>query len=1185
MTDEMDNFTQQLNSRDLDKQKYHSCKIVDGLFKQFKESVGISFSIGAKHNVSSRTVLSSFDLSSSPSSMFCCLAHHDLLTRSLKKPRKHMSPAHIERAKGFASHSVLQIVTLDHVRLQNAKHCETIRSVILEARRDAAVDDRFSSRLESVSRALGDLVASVGSVVGLFEGLEEDFAEFDTKFARSATESWAKMKADLSAENHAKTFLEVRQSVGEFRKRVLEVSGDHQVHLEPCREGFRVVEELTSGNWSEIKKEAKNLPRGAVSKMSETLQSTLQRMLGGLQQAKSKLREVKLRPNEDMEPSFKAMERLVAAMDCLGLKVRSRELADVLAAKADLERLGFDGSEIANMFAEAAIVADGCVDCADAILGVAEQFSALANTFVSCELGMLSTFASHEFSSDDNEQEEGDAGDKGELGPAAEGCGLGEGKGEKATTEGVDSEDLFENPAEEQKEEENNEEDEDKKDEEHVDFSDRLDDGKNRDLEKDSDDDEESKDGSGDEGGDEEPEDVEEDAVAPDDAEELKPEDWGDEVDDEKQDQEDGDGKEEEEGEEDVNNAERGPDQNDRSGTQQQKDEEKRARQPDDQTGADIESQDEDRFHDPEYKEEEIEDLDMGDDGEAGNMDDGEEDNADEDMEQEQDIERLPDFADEVTEPEEGDKEAEADDDDEARVEASENVADGEMGEKRTDDNGKDNEGAGVADDDDAEKAEKERGEEEATDGGKGKAAAGRHEEEDGAEEEKDAEMEDGENETKVKRRRAEEDDFKDQAEDVDLQRDLNEDNSRFDEKSDAFAHKDEADDDDRDADAVAMDVIMAEEERKDSVRRAVRRNKPERKSDRKKEVRQDLVEDSPMVVDRDSLTESMLVSRGPTNAVSNAADVRNLTARAEETSDENAVEIEMDVCHDYAPEHAAEWARLSAETADLARLLAEQLRLIIEPTKATRLQGDFRSGKRINMRKVIAFIASNFRKDKIWLRRTRPSRRECEVVVAVDNSASMADADARRMAFMSVATLMQGLSVLEIGRMGILRFGERCSVVHDLKSSFGIEDGANVMSKFDFSDKSTGVVDLLRTARAMYGCNAASSSSGPASKLLVVVSDGRGIMNEGKAKVLEAVRATRAANVFVVFVIVEAEDSAQSILDIRVPIFDAANVLKSIESYMEHFPFPFYIILRDIRNLPRVLSDALRQWFELVSN
>ena len=150
---------------------------------------------------------------------------------------------------------------------------------------------------------------------------------------------------------------------------------------------------------------------------------------------------------------------------------------------------------------------------------------------------------------------------------------------------------------------------------------------------------------------------------------------------------------------------------------------------------------------------------------------------------------------------------------------------------------------------------------------------------------------------------------------------------------------------------------------------------------------------------------------------------------------------------------------------------------------------------------------------------------------------------------------------------------------MHELKSTFGIEDGANVMAKFDFSDQKTGVVDLLKTGRAMYS----TASSGPVSKLLIIVSDGKGITNEGKDKVQEAVRATRAANVFVVYVIVETEGSAQSVLDIRTAEFDAAGGVK-FHSYMEHFPFPFYIILRDIKNLPRVLSDALRQWFELVS-
>ena len=61
---------------------------------------------------------------------------------------------------------------------------------------------------------------------------------------------------------------------------------------------------------------------------------------------------------------------------------------------------------------------------------------------------------------------------------------------------------------------------------------------------------------------------------------------------------------------------------------------------------------------------------------------------------------------------------------------------------------------------------------------------------------------------------------------------------------------------------------------------------------------------------------------------------------------------------------------------AGLAGELAEQLRAILEPTRASRLAGDFRSGKRLAMRKVIAYIASHFRKDKIWLRRTRPDQR-----------------------------------------------------------------------------------------------------------------------------------------------------------------------------------------------------------------
>ena len=83
-------------------------------------------------------------------------------------------------------------------------------------------------------------------------------------------------------------------------------------------------------------------------------------------------------------------------------------------------------------------------------------------------------------------------------------------------------------------------------------------------------------------------------------------------------------------------------------------------------------------------------------------------------------------------------------------------------------------------------------------------------------------------------------------------------------------------------------------------------------------------------------------------------------------------------------------WRRLELLTGALSGELAEQLRLILEPTLASRLQGDFRTGKRLNMRKIIPYIASDFRKDKIWLRRSRPSQRKYQVVLAIDDSKSM---------------------------------------------------------------------------------------------------------------------------------------------------------------------------------------------------
>ncbi|EKX38424.1 hypothetical protein GUITHDRAFT_50534, partial [Guillardia theta CCMP2712] len=83
-------------------------------------------------------------------------------------------------------------------------------------------------------------------------------------------------------------------------------------------------------------------------------------------------------------------------------------------------------------------------------------------------------------------------------------------------------------------------------------------------------------------------------------------------------------------------------------------------------------------------------------------------------------------------------------------------------------------------------------------------------------------------------------------------------------------------------------------------------------------------------------------------------------------------------------------WGEYERRVAGQARELCEQLRLVLEPTMATKMRGDYKSGKRINLKRIIPFIASQFKRDKIWMRRSLPVKRTYRILLAVDNSRSM---------------------------------------------------------------------------------------------------------------------------------------------------------------------------------------------------
>lgn len=277
-------------------------------------------------------------------------------------------------------------------------------------------------------------------------------------------------------------------------------------------------------------------------------------------------------------------------------------------------------------------------------------------------------------------------------------------------------------------------------------------------------------------------------------------------------------------------------------------------------------------------------------------------------------------------------------------------------------------------------------------------------------------------------------------------------------------------------------------------------------------------------------------------------------------------------------------WQTISNKMLPNARELCEQLRLILEPTKCTRLKGDYRTGRRINLKKIIPYIASQFRKDKIWLRRTKPAQRDYKITVAIDDSKSMHHNNSKQLTLEAISLVSQALTLLESGRLSIVSFGEAPQIILNHSEQF---DGPKLVNALTFEQNQSRIGELLNFSRVACTEDAGGSSSdnGIFENLLIVLSDGRNIFSEGEQMVRNAVKLARLQRIFIVYIIIDNPDNKHSILDIRVPSFSADRKSISMRSYLDSFPFPYYVIVRDLGQLPLVLSDAMRQWFELVNS
>lgn len=278
-------------------------------------------------------------------------------------------------------------------------------------------------------------------------------------------------------------------------------------------------------------------------------------------------------------------------------------------------------------------------------------------------------------------------------------------------------------------------------------------------------------------------------------------------------------------------------------------------------------------------------------------------------------------------------------------------------------------------------------------------------------------------------------------------------------------------------------------------------------------------------------------------------------------------------------------WRHSEIATQELASGLSEQLRLILEPTLATKLRGDYKTGKRLNMKRIIPYIASDFRKDKIWLRRTKPSKRQYQIMIAVDDSKSMSESKLTELAFHSIALVSKALTQLESGGLSIVRFGEDVKLVHPFDKPFSQESGAGIFQWFDFKQERTDIKQLCTKSLKIFE-NARATSNSDLWQLQIILSDG---VCEDHETVQRLVRKAREEKVMLVFVVIDGISSNESIMEMSqvsyVPDPVTGAMTLKVENYLDMFPFEFYVVVRNISELPEMLSLILRQYFSEVAN
>jgi len=283
------------------------------------------------------------------------------------------------------------------------------------------------------------------------------------------------------------------------------------------------------------------------------------------------------------------------------------------------------------------------------------------------------------------------------------------------------------------------------------------------------------------------------------------------------------------------------------------------------------------------------------------------------------------------------------------------------------------------------------------------------------------------------------------------------------------------------------------------------------------------------------------------------------------------------------------QWSEFQTKSHALSLSLTSQLRLILTPSQSTKLSGSFRTGKRLNIKRIIPYIASSYKRDKIWMRRAIPTKRTYQIMVCVDDSKSMGESSSGSLAMESLVMVSRSLTMLEVGQVSVVGFGSDVFTAHELTDPFGADAGAKVLQKFSFGQDRTDIAQLIR--RTIDTFRTARQQSGGSSdlwQLALILSDGL-TPSSAHDSIRRLLREAMEERIMVVFIIMDdtGKKKGDSVLELKEAKFvkgDDGESRVVIERYLDTFPFQYYLIVHNLEELPSALAGLLRTWFAEVA-